>query len=70
MRKPNLIKEKIKVLAELGMTNKEAVKAYLVKETKGITDEYKLDCKLDRLAHSMLVHFFDGDKQFVLTPNK
>ena len=71
MYQPNPIIKKVKVLYELGMTNKAAVKAYLKEQTANISDPYKMEMKLDRVAHDMIVHyFFDGDKQFVLTPNK
>lgn len=62
---PDPIKEKVKILSELGMTDKEAVKAHLVKETASITDPLKMEMRLDRVAHSMIMSFFDGDKQFV-----
>ena len=68
--KVNPIKEKVKILSELGMTDKEAVKAYLTKETSNITDPLKMEMKLDRVAHSMIMNFFDGDRQFVLTPKR
>lgn len=62
---PDPIKEKVKILYELGMTDSEAVKAHLIKETINITNPLKMEMKLDRVAHSMIMNFFDGDKQFV-----
>lgn len=64
------IKEKVKILSELGMTDKEAVKAHLVKVTQNITDPLKMEMRLDRVAHSMIMNFYDGDRQFVLTPKR
>ena len=67
---PDPIKEKVKILNELGMTDSKAVKAYLIKETQNITDPLKMEMRLDRVAHSMIMNFFDGDRQFVLTPKR
>lgn len=66
----NPIKEKIKILYQLGMTDKEAVKAHLTKATQDITDPLKMEMRLDRVAHSMMMNFYDGDRQFVLTPKR
>lgn len=62
---PDPIKEKVTILYELGMTDSEAVKAHLIKETANIADPLKMEMRLDRVAHSMIMSFFDGDKQFV-----
>ena len=64
-KEPTPIELKTTILYELGMTDSEAVKAYLIKETTNITDPLKMEMKLDRVAHSMIMHFFDGDRQFV-----
>ena len=64
----DLIEEKTTILSELGMTDKEAVKAYLIMETVDIADPLKREMKLDRVAHTMIKNFFDGDKQFVTPP--
>ena len=65
LKQPNPITEKVKVLYELGMTDKAAVKAHLITETSGIKDPLKMEMKLDRVAHTMIMRFFDGDRQFV-----
>lgn len=62
---PDPIKEKVKILNELGMTDKEAVEAHLIKETINIIDPLKMEMKLDRVAHTMIKRYFDGDRQFV-----
>ena len=70
MKTPNPVREKAALLAQMGINNKEAVREYLKKETAGITDPLKMEMRLDRVAHSMIMNFFDGDKQFVLTPKR
>ena len=65
----NPIEEKATILSELGMTDKEAVKAYFVKETIDIADPLKMEMKLDRIAHTMSMRFFDGDRQFAIKSN-
>jgi hypothetical protein len=69
MKTPNAVREKAVLLAQMGMTDKEAVKAHLVKETTNITDPLKMEMRLDRVAHSMIMNFFDGDRQFVAKSN-
>ena len=66
---PDPIAEKTEILKQLGLSNEEAVKAHLVKETANITDPLKMEMKLDRVAHSMIMNFFNGDKQFVAKSN-
>ncbi len=63
------IEEKTQILYEFDLTDTDAVKAYLVRETAGINDPVKLEMKLDRLARTMISRRFDGDKQFVLKSN-
>lgn len=69
MKTPNAVREKAALLAQMGINNKEAVRTYLKKETAGIEDPLKMEMKLDRVAHSMIMNFFDGDKQFVAKSN-
>jgi hypothetical protein len=69
-KEPTPIELKTTILYELGMTDSKAVEAHLIKETANITDPLKMEMKLDRVAHSMIMNFFDGDKQFVLTPKR
>ena len=63
------IDEKTEMLYEFDLTDKNAVKAYLIRETAGITDPVKLEMKLERLARTMIMRRFDGDRQFVLKGN-
>lgn len=61
----NPIECKVRVLKHLGMTDKEKVKEHLLSKTEGITDEAKLNQRLDIVCRSMIEHFYDGDKTFV-----
>ena len=64
-----LISEKANVLRDFGLTDKDAVKAYLKKETKGITNPYRLQTKLDNLARAMIDQYFNGSREFVVDFN-
>ena len=68
-KEPTPIELKTTILYELGMTDSKAVEAHLIKETQDITDPLKMEMRLDRVAHSMIMNFFDGDKQFVAKSN-
>lgn len=59
------IQYKVRVLKHLGMTNKEKVKQHLLNKTKGITNEAKLNQRLDIVCRQMIMDFYDGDKTFV-----
>ena len=59
------IKHKVKVLGQLGINNKEKLKSYLNKRTSGITDDVKLDQRLDIICRKIILDFYDGDKTFV-----
>ena len=59
------IREKCRVLKELGLTNTSALKAYFKAETKDITDEAKRENKIDRLARDLINNYYDGDRSFV-----
>jgi hypothetical protein len=68
-KEPTPIEIKKQILSELDMTDSEAVEAHLIKETQDITDPLKMEMRLDRVAHSMIMNFFDGDRQFVAKSN-
>lgn len=54
MYNKNLLKHKVKILNELGLTNSEAVREHLLNAPD-----------IDEAASKMISNFFDGDKTFV-----
>lgn len=59
------IREKCRVLKELGLTNTKAIKEYLKAETADIADEEKRENKIDRLARTLIMNYYDGDRTYV-----
>ena len=59
------IRNKAKVLKQLGLTNKDAVKMHLTEAVKEISDPLKREMKIDRIARDMISQFFDGSREFV-----
>ena len=61
------IEEKVKVLSQLGLKNKDAVKAYLLEKTANCTNPVQKEIKCDIAARTILMSFYDGDKTFATT---
>ncbi len=59
------IKEKVKVLADFGLTDKHAVAEYLEEKIEGITDEARIQIKVDMVSRQLIDAFFNGNRNFV-----
>lgn len=64
------IKEKVKILADFGLTDKHAVSEYLEEKCEGITEEAKIISKVDMSARVLIDNFFNGDRSFVKRTHK
>ena len=64
------IKEKARVLADFGLTDKKAVAEYLEEKCEGITDEAKIYSKVDFEARKLIDNFFNGDRSLVKRSKK
>ena len=67
VREKPYVDEKAYALFELGLRDIEAVKAYLLRETKNDPTEEAKENHMDRLARQMLKDYYNGDITFIKT---
>ena len=61
------INTKCATLADLGISNRRKLKNYFISETANISDPTQRENKIDRLARSIIMNYYDGDRTFVGT---
>lgn len=59
------IKEKVKILADFGLTDKHATAKYLTEKCEGITDKDRIISKVDFEGRKLINEFLDGNRKFV-----
>ena len=62
------ITEKCKILESFGITNAVLLEEIFKAKIKGLTDESKMEIRIDQISHDIIKRFLcDGDRTYVLT---
>lgn len=57
------ITEKSQLLADFGMSDRLATRAYINEKIKGA--QGNLEIQIDNICHTLIKNYFDGDRTFV-----
>ena len=61
----NYLEHKVKVLKQIGLTDKEAVRNYLIAAISNAKTESVKETRLDNAARKLMMDFYDGDQSFI-----
>lgn len=59
------LEQKVDVMVEFGLTDEEALREYLVRETANDPTEKSREMHIDRLVRTIIDNYYDGDRTFV-----
>lgn len=60
------IAEKCKILKDLGINNSLLLEATFRRKIKGMTDEGKMEIRIDQLSRDIIRNYFEGDRTYLV----